>query len=63
MVISRDALKATDHTRGAGAIRDFAPCEFDREEGAVREPVMSRSVDTIKLLIRALYCGITVNER
>ena len=63
IVISRDALKATDHARGAGAIRGFAPCELDREEGAAREPMMSRSVVTIRLLIRALYCGITANKR
>jgi hypothetical protein len=62
MVISRDALKATDHARGAGAIRGFARCELDREEGAVREPMMNRSVVTIRLLIRAPYCGITTNK-
>ena len=63
MVISRDALKATDHARGTGAVRDLTPCELDRDEGAVREPIMRRSVVTIRLLIRALYCGITENKR
>ena len=62
MVMSRDVLKATDHARGAGAIRDFAPCELDRDEGAAREPMMKRSVVTIRLLMRALYCGITANN-
>jgi hypothetical protein len=64
MVISRDALKATDHTRGAGAIRGFAPCELDRAEGfeTVREPMMNRSVVTIRLLIRAPNCGATANK-
>jgi hypothetical protein len=51
-----------DHVRGAGAIRDFAPCELDREEGAVREPMINRSVVTVRLLMRALYCGITANK-
>jgi hypothetical protein len=63
MVISRDALKATDHARGAGAIRGFAPCELDRDEGAAREPMMNRSVVTIRLFIRAPYCGITTNKQ
>jgi hypothetical protein len=64
MVISRDALKATDHARGAAAIRGFVPCELDRAEGfeAVREPMINRSVVTIKLLMRALNCGITANK-
>jgi hypothetical protein len=62
MVISRDALKATDHARGAGAICGFALCELDRDEEAVPEPMMNRSVVTIRLLIRALYCGITENK-
>ncbi len=62
MVISREARKATDHARGIGAIRGFAPCELDREEGAVREPMMNRSVVTIKLFIRAPYCGTTVSK-
>ena len=63
MVISRDALKATDHARGAGAVRGFAPCELDRDEEAVREPMINRSVVAIRLLIRALNCGITANKR
>jgi hypothetical protein len=62
MVISRDALRATDHARGAGEIRGFAPCELDRGEGAVPEPMMNRSVVAIRLLIRAPYCGITANR-
>ena len=62
MVISGDALKATDHARGAGAIRGFAPCELDRDEGAVREPMMNRSVVTIILLISEPYCGITATN-
>ena len=64
MVISRDALKATDHARGAGAIRGFVPCELDRAEGveAVWEPMINRSVVTIRLLRRAPYCGITANK-
>ena len=63
MVISRDALKATDHARGAGAIRGFAPCELDRDEGAVRESMMNRSVVTTRLLIREPYFGITENKQ
>jgi len=62
MVIFRDALKATDHARGTGAIRGFAPCELDCGEEAVPEPMMNRSVVTIRLLIRASYCGITANK-
>ena len=64
MVISRDALKATDHARGVGAIRGFAICELellDRGEGAIRD-MMDRSVVIIRLLIRAPYCGITSNK-
>ena len=63
MLISRDTLKATDHAREVGAARDLAPCELDRDEAAAREPIMSRSVVTIKLLMRAPYCGITANKR
>ena len=59
--MSRDDLRATDHASGAGAIRGFVPCELDREEGfeAVREPMINRSVVTIRLLMRAPYCGAT----
>ena len=63
MVISRDALKAMDHVRWAGAIRDFAPCGLGREEGAVREPIMNRSVVAIRLWKRASYRGITAKKR
>jgi hypothetical protein len=63
MVISRDALKATDHARGAGAIRGLAPSDLDCDEGAVPEPMMNRSVVKIRLLIREPYCGITANKR
>jgi hypothetical protein len=63
MVISRDALKATDHTRGPGEIRGFAPCELDRAEvETVREPMMNRSVVMVKLLMRAPYCCATTNK-
>jgi len=64
MVINRGALKATDHERGAGAIRGFVPCELNRgdSEGAVREPMMNQSVVTISVLIRAPYCVITANK-
>ena len=62
MVMSSEALKATDHVRGAGAIRDFAPCELDREEGAVRAMIINRSVVTDRLLMRAPYRGITANK-
>ena len=64
MVISRDALRATDHTRGPGEIRGFAPCELDRAEvETVREPMMNRSVVMIRLLTRAPYCCATTNRR
>ena len=64
MVISRDALKATDHTRGPGEIRGFAPCELDRAEvETVREPIMNRSVVMIRLLISPLNCGATANKQ
>jgi hypothetical protein len=59
MVISRDALKATDHARGAGEIRGFAPFAPHGDEGALPEPMMNRSVVIIRLLMRAPYCGIT----
>jgi hypothetical protein len=62
MVISRDARKAMDHARGARAILGFVPCELDSEEGVVWEPMMNRSVVTIRLLMRAPYCGITANK-
>jgi hypothetical protein len=62
MVICGDALKATDHARGAGAIHGFAPCELDHDEGVVLKLMMNHSVVTIRLLIRAPYCGITENE-
>ena len=62
MVISRDALKALGHARGAEAIRDLDPRELDRGEGVVPEPMMNRSVVTIRLLIRAPYCGITATK-
>ena len=63
MVISRDALKATDQARGAEAIRGFVPCELDRAEvEIVREPMMNRSVVTSRLLTRAPNCGITANK-
>ena len=61
MVISGEALKATDHVRGPGAIRGFAPCELDRED-AVREPMINRSVVTARLLMRALNCGFAANK-
>ncbi len=35
---------------------------LDRAEGAVREPTTNRSVVTIRLLMRALYYGITANN-
>jgi hypothetical protein len=60
IVISRDDLRATDHASGAGAIRGFVPCELDREERfVVRELMINWSVVTIKLLMRAPYCGAT----
>jgi hypothetical protein len=64
MVISRDALKATDHARGTGDIlaSGFAPFELHGDEGAAPEPVMNRSVVTIRLLIRAPYCDMTAND-
>jgi hypothetical protein len=64
MVIFRDALKATDHTRGAGSIRDFIPCELGREEGveAGREPMINPSVVTIRLLMRAPNRGMTTDK-
>ena len=61
MVMSWDALKATDHAREAGAIRGFTPWELDRNEGAVPEPMINRSLVTIRLLMREPYCGITAN--
>ena len=64
MVISRDALKATDHTRGAGAIRGLAPCELDLAEvETVREPMMNRSVVMIRLLTSPPNCGATANKK
>ena len=64
MVISRDALRATDHTRGTGEIRDSVPCELDCAERAeaVREPMMNWSVVTIRLFRRAPNCGATANK-
>ena len=64
MVISRDTLKATDHTRGTGAVREFVPCELDPAEGfeAVRKPIMDRSVITTRLLTRAPNCDFTADE-
>ena len=62
MVISRDALKATDQARGTGAIRGFALWELDWDERAVRESVINRSLVTIRLLTRPPYSGITANK-
>lgn len=63
MLISRDALKATDHARGAGATRAFNPCELDCVERveAACDAMINRSVVMIRLLMRALYCGSTVH--
>jgi hypothetical protein len=61
MEISRDALKATDHARGPGAIRGCIPCDAERVE-KVREPRMNWSVVVIRLLIRAPNCGSTGNK-
>jgi hypothetical protein len=64
MVISRDALIATDHARGMGAVREFVPCELDPAEGfeAVRKPIMDRSVVTTKLLTRAPNWDFTADK-
>ena len=64
MVISRDALRATDHARGIGEFRDFLPRELDCAERAeaVREPMMNWSVVTIRLFKRAPNCGTTENN-
>ena len=64
ILISRDALKATDHARGAGAIRAFIRRELDGVEGvgAVLWPTMNWSVVTIKLLRREPNFGITANK-
>ena len=56
MVMSRDALKATDQARGPGEIRAIVPCEL------VHEPMINRSVVTSRLLIRAPNCGVTANN-
>ena len=61
MVISRDARKAMDHARGARATLGFVLCELDNEEGETWEAKINRSVVTVRLLIRAPYCGITAN--
>ena len=64
MVISRDALKATDQARGPGAIRGFIPCELDHVEGleTVHEPMVNRSVVMIRLLMSAPNCGSTTDK-
>ena len=65
MVIFRDALKATDHTRGAGAIRGFVPCKLDRVVvEKVHEPMINWSVVMIRLLMSAPNWGATtkINE-
>ena len=64
MVMSRDALKATDHTRGTGEIRGSVPGELDSAEfETVCESMMNLSVVTIKLLMSPPNCGITANKR